>query len=119
MKTTTIWRDTGGFIVHWRDHGSAPTGRDHSRGPRSERSRLAQDPRPDRRFLAQRAGISRETLRALEHGTGTVRLESLVAVLAALDLDRALVSATDPLTTEVGRARIDRLAAKRVRVRPW
>ncbi|WP_454293993.1 helix-turn-helix domain-containing protein [Salana multivorans] len=70
-------------------------------------------------LLAQRAGISRETLRALEHGTGTVRLESLVAVLAALDLDRALVSATDPLTTEVGRARIDRLAAKRVRVRPW
>ena len=39
-------------------------------------------------LLAQRAGISRETLRALEHGTGTVRLESLVAVLAALDLDR-------------------------------
>lgn len=54
--------------------------------------------------LARRAHVTRETLRAIETGLGSPRLESLLAVTSALGFAEHLVSATDPLNTDAGRA---------------
>jgi transcriptional regulator with XRE-family HTH domain len=57
--------------------------------------------------LAERAFITRETLRHLESGSGSPRLESVFAVLVALGIADAVVEATDPYSNEAARARID------------
>ncbi|MCJ1686272.1 MULTISPECIES: helix-turn-helix domain-containing protein [Rathayibacter] len=57
--------------------------------------------------LAERAGVTRETLRRLEAGDGSARLDSVVAVLGALGIADSLVQATDPYRSETARARID------------
>lgn len=57
--------------------------------------------------LAARAFVTRETLRHIENGTGAPRLDSVVAVLAALGIADTVVTATDPYRSEAGRARID------------
>ena len=55
--------------------------------------------------VAERADISRDTLRRLEHGDPGVTLASFLGVLRALGaLDRA-VDALDPMQTDVGRVR--------------
>lgn len=65
--------------------------------------------------VAERANISRDTLRRLEHGDTGVTLESLLGVLRALgSLDR-LVDALDPYQTDLGRARASVALPKRVR----
>jgi len=46
--------------------------------------------------VADRAGITRTTLRDIENNPSTVRLENLMAVLAVLGLDEAVASAIDP-----------------------
>jgi transcriptional regulator with XRE-family HTH domain len=65
--------------------------------------------------VAQRANISRPTLRSLEHGQTTVSLETFLNVARALgQLDR-IVDALDPYDTELGRAHADVKLPQRVR----
>jgi transcriptional regulator with XRE-family HTH domain len=65
--------------------------------------------------VAQRANISRPTLRSLEHGETTVSLETFLNVARALgQLDR-IVRALDPYDTELGRAHADVKLPERVR----
>lgn len=56
--------------------------------------------------LADRAAVTRDTLRALESGTGG-RVDSLFAVLGALGIADTAIDAIDPFRSETARARID------------
>lgn len=58
--------------------------------------------------LADRAAVSRQTLRAIESGTGG-RIDSLFAVLGALGIADTAIAGIDPYTNESARARIDDL----------
>ena len=53
--------------------------------------------------LARRAHVTRDTLRAIETGAGSPRLDSVLAVVSALGFVDHLVAAADPLATEAGR----------------
>jgi transcriptional regulator with XRE-family HTH domain len=64
--------------------------------------------------VAERAGITRNTLAAIEHGDSTTTA-NLFAVLRALGAADTAVDALDPLATELGRANADRLLAERIR----
>ena len=66
-------------------------------------------------LLADRAGITRTTLREIENGAGSVKIENVMSVLAVLSLDIVVLTALDPLASDLGRARADRLPHKRVR----
>jgi transcriptional regulator with XRE-family HTH domain len=66
--------------------------------------------------LADRAGVSRDTLTRLEGGTG-VGLETLLRVLRALGLLDLLTEALDPHKSDVGRMRSDEELPRRVRPR--
>ena len=68
-------------------------------------------------LAAERAGINRQTLRDIETGTGTVSSENLLRVLRVLGILSAVVAATDPLSTDVGRLRADQALPQRVRPR--
>lgn len=57
--------------------------------------------------VAERASVTRETLRNIETGTGSPRLESVFAVLSALGIAESIVDAADPLSSDVGRVRVD------------
>ena len=65
--------------------------------------------------VAERANISRDTLRAIEQGKGTVSTENLLRVLRILGILDAVVAAADPYQTDVGRLRMDEILPKRVR----
>lgn len=67
------------------------------------------------RQVAERAGITVDTLRRLEHGSGGVSSTHLIAVLTALGLTDQVTEALDPLSSDLGRARIDRISRQRVR----
>ncbi|MBP1324887.1 DNA-binding phage protein [Leucobacter exalbidus] len=54
--------------------------------------------------LARRAHVTRDTLRAIEHGTGSPKIESLMSVITALGFADHFVSGTDPFKTDSGRA---------------
>lgn len=66
-------------------------------------------------LVAQRAGIARDTLRDVENGSGTVRLENVFAVLEALGLDSSVVAAVNPMVDDRGRALLQRGLPERVR----
>jgi transcriptional regulator with XRE-family HTH domain len=66
-------------------------------------------------LVAQRAGISRDTLRAIEDGSGSVKLENVFAVLEALGLDSMVTKAVDPAEDDRGRALLQRGLPERVR----
>lgn len=66
-------------------------------------------------MVAERAGITRPTLRSIERGDGTARLENVFAVLRVLDVSQLMLIASDPLSTDIGRANADRLIPKRIR----
>lgn len=68
-------------------------------------------------LVAERAGVSRETLRAVETGKGTVSSENLLRILRVLGVMPAVVRAADPLTTDVGRLRAEQALPQRVRPR--
>jgi transcriptional regulator with XRE-family HTH domain len=61
--------------------------------------------------LATRAFVTRETLRHVENGTGSPRLESVIAVLTALGIADTVVMSADPYQSEAGRARLDAIIA--------
>ena len=65
--------------------------------------------------VAERANISRDTLRAIEQGKGTASSENLLRVLRILGILDAVVAAADPYQTDVGRLRMDEKLPKRVR----
>ena len=65
--------------------------------------------------VAERADISRDTLRAIEAGKGTASAENLLRVLRVLGILDAVITATDPYQTDVGRLRADEILPKRVR----
>jgi transcriptional regulator with XRE-family HTH domain len=65
--------------------------------------------------LADRAGITRDTLRSIEQGRGTASSENLLRVLRSLGVMEAVVAGADPYTTDVGRLRIDEQLPQRVR----
>src|SRR5215469_10468597 len=65
--------------------------------------------------VAERAGISRDTLRTIEQGKGTASTENLLRVLRVLGVLDTAVAATDPYATDVGRLRVDEILPKRVR----
>lgn len=67
--------------------------------------------------LADRAGVSRETLSRLENGDGGVSVENLLRVLRALGVLDRLPRAIDPYETDVGRLRADEQLPRRVRPR--
>jgi transcriptional regulator with XRE-family HTH domain len=67
--------------------------------------------------LADRAGVSRDTLTRLESGTGGVGLETVLRVLRALGLLDVLGEAFDPHNSDVGRMRSDEELPRRVRPR--
>lgn len=66
-------------------------------------------------LVAERAGISRDTLRAIETGRGSVSLENCFRVLRILGVMDGVVRAADPYETEVGRRRADEILPQRVR----
>jgi transcriptional regulator with XRE-family HTH domain len=65
--------------------------------------------------VAERANISRETLRAIEQGKGTASTENLLRVLRIIGIMDSVVAAADPYQTDVGRLRLDEVLPKRVR----
>lgn len=65
--------------------------------------------------VADRAGISRDTLRSLEKGETTVGLDVFLNVARVLGTLDRVVEALDPYETDLGRARADQILPKRVR----
>jgi len=65
--------------------------------------------------VAERADITRDTLRKLEHGDPTVGFHVVLKVARALGILNTLTSALDPLSTDLGRARAALLSRQRVR----
>ncbi|MDR1511980.1 MAG: helix-turn-helix domain-containing protein [Propionibacteriaceae bacterium] len=65
--------------------------------------------------VAQRAGIARGTLRRIEHGEPGVSFAAVLDVARSLGILPALVRATDPYETDLGRARADQALPRRVR----
>lgn len=65
--------------------------------------------------VAERANISRDTLRRLEHGDRSVTMETILAVVRALGALDRLVDALDPYQTDLGRTRASMALPKRVR----
>lgn len=65
--------------------------------------------------LAERAGVSRDTISRLENGDPSVGFEVVLRVARALGLLQALERAIDPFESDLGRLRIDERLPKRVR----
>jgi transcriptional regulator with XRE-family HTH domain len=67
--------------------------------------------------LADRAGMSRDTLARLERGEGGVSVENLLRILRALGILDALSDALDPYESDVGRLRSGEILPARIRPR--
>lgn len=65
--------------------------------------------------VADRAGVSRDTVVRLEGGDGGVSTETLLRVLRALGILELLPRALDPYETDLGRLRADEHLPARVR----
>ncbi len=65
--------------------------------------------------VAERAGLSRTTLRRVETGDPGVSYQAFLSVARVLGVLDAVVRATDPYETDLGRARADEVLPKRVR----
>ncbi len=65
--------------------------------------------------VANRAGVSRRTLVALESGAGNARLETILRVARVLGVLDDVVSAFDPYNSDIGRLRADERLPRRVR----
>jgi transcriptional regulator with XRE-family HTH domain len=67
--------------------------------------------------LADRAGLSRGTVRRLEDGSGGVSLENVMRIARALGVLDELTRALDPYETDIGRLRAEEALPRRVRPR--
>lgn len=65
--------------------------------------------------VAERADITRDTLRKIESGNPGVSFQNVAQVLRALGVLDQAVASIDPLSSDIGRLRADRLAKKRAR----
>ena len=65
--------------------------------------------------VAERADITRDTLRRIESGHPGVSFGNVAQVLRALGVLDQAVGAIDPLNSDIGRLRADRLTRKRAR----
>jgi transcriptional regulator with XRE-family HTH domain len=65
--------------------------------------------------VSERAGITRDTLRKIEAGNPSAGFGNVAQVLRALGVLDQVVSAVDPLASDIGRLRAGRLATKRAR----
>lgn len=65
--------------------------------------------------VADRAGVSDKTVSRLATDPGSVGLENLLRVARALGILDSLVTAVDPLTTDIGRLRAGEQLPQRVR----
>lgn len=65
--------------------------------------------------VAERADITRDTLRKIESGNPNVSFNSVAQVLRALGVLDRVVDAVDPLNSDIGRLRADRLTRRRAR----
>jgi transcriptional regulator with XRE-family HTH domain len=65
--------------------------------------------------VAERADITRTTLRKLEHGDPTVGFHVVLRVARSLGILETLTEALDPLNTDLGRARAGLINRQRVR----
>jgi len=65
--------------------------------------------------VADRANVSRTTLRKLEHGDPTVSFETVLRVARGLGILDSVVESIDPLRTDLGRARAGLIHRQRVR----
>ncbi|QZN85187.1 helix-turn-helix domain-containing protein [Cellulomonas sp. C5510] len=65
--------------------------------------------------VSERAGITRDTLRKVESGDPTVGFGNVAQVLRALGVLDQAVDAIDPLGSDLGRLRADRLTKQRAR----
>lgn len=66
-------------------------------------------------IVAERAGISRDTLRAIENGRSTSS-ENLFAALRAVGILSQVVDASDPLASDFGSRNFARTGVERVRI---
>jgi transcriptional regulator with XRE-family HTH domain len=69
--------------------------------------------------LADRAGVSRDTLYRLERGEGGVSVENLLRIARGLGVLASLSSALDPYETDIGRLRASERLPSRVRPRDF
>lgn len=67
--------------------------------------------------VAERAGVSRDTVARFERGDGGISFESLLRILRALGLLDVVPHALDPYESDVGRLRSDERLPARVRPR--
>jgi transcriptional regulator with XRE-family HTH domain len=67
--------------------------------------------------LADRAGVSRDTLTRLEGGDGGVSTENLLRIFRALGILSSVAAALDPYASDVGRLRSEQRLPRRVRPR--
>ena len=65
--------------------------------------------------VSERANISRDTLRKIEAGEPGVSFRNVTQVLRAVGLLDGVVDATDPLNSDIGRLRAERLSKRRAR----
>jgi transcriptional regulator with XRE-family HTH domain len=65
--------------------------------------------------VAERAGVTRQTVGRLERGDLAVGTGVFLSVCRALGILERVVEATDPYETPFGRARADQILPKRVR----
>lgn len=65
--------------------------------------------------VAERADITRDTLRKIESGNPNVSFNNVAQVLRALGVLDQVVDAVDPLGSDIGRLRADKLVRKRAR----
>lgn len=65
--------------------------------------------------VAERAGVTRNTVSRLEHGDPSVGIDVVLNVARALGVLDQLVRSIDPYETDLGRARADEILPKRVR----
>lgn len=65
--------------------------------------------------VAERAGITRDTLRKIETGNPNVSFNSVSQVLRALGVLDQVVETVDPLNSDIGRLRAGSLTKRRAR----
>lgn len=65
--------------------------------------------------VAERADITRDTLRKIENGDPGVGFGNVAQVLRALGVLDQTIDAVDPLNSDIGRLRVANLAKKRAR----
>ncbi|HEY7853768.1 MAG TPA: helix-turn-helix domain-containing protein [Aquiluna sp.] len=65
--------------------------------------------------IAERAGVSRQTVSKIENGDVSVRYEDFIRVIRSVGLVDKLAEAIDPMETEFGKVRAEAALKKRVR----